>query len=133
MNLKKFVTTQFLSNYGDSRGFSFVIPSQIFSFLETVQEMHIVQLLPDAIRGNHYHQHRKEVLIVVYKDDWLWGWQQLDASVPQQQIFSGQGAVLITLEAQTVHAIKNIGQHNITVVSCSNLALMDTVRQVIME
>jgi dTDP-4-dehydrorhamnose 3,5-epimerase-like enzyme len=122
-----------LTNYGDKRGFSFVMPPLVFSFLENLQEMHVVQLLPDTIRGNHYHQQRKEVLVVFYQDEWLWVWQQVNDSVPQQQIFTGQGAVLITLEAKTVHALKNIGQHNLTVISCSNLNVMDTVRQVIVD
>lgn len=122
-----------LTNYGDNRGFSFVIPTQVFGFLETVQEMHVVQLLPNAIRGNHYHQQRKEALIVLYEDQWLFAWQEANAEASQQHIFTGQGAVLITLPANTVHALKNIGQHNLTAISYSNLDLMDTVRKVILE
>jgi dTDP-4-dehydrorhamnose 3,5-epimerase-like enzyme len=120
-----------LTNYGDDRGFCFTIPAQAFDFLGHVQEMHVVQLLPGAIRGNHYHQQRKEALIVFYEDEWLLAWQKPNEGDAQQQIFSGQGAVLITLEPNTIHALKNTGHQNITAISCSNLNVMDTVRQVL--
>lgn len=133
MTLKNSVIIQTLTNYGDSRGFSFVIPTQVFSFLGNVQEMHVVQLLPNTIRGNHYHQKRKEAVIVLFDDDWLLAWQEPDADESQQQIFTGRGAVLISLEAQTVHTLKNIGQHNLIAISYANLNIMDTVRKVILE
>ncbi len=122
-----------LANYGDQRGFCFILPPQVFDFLGAVQEMHVVELLPDAIRGNHYHQQRKEALIVVYEDDWLFAWQDLTADVAQQQVFSGRGAVLIALQANMIHAVKNIGQRNVVAVSCSNLDVKDTVRQVLID
>jgi dTDP-4-dehydrorhamnose 3,5-epimerase-like enzyme len=122
-----------LTNYGDQRGFCFTLPPQVFNFLGTVQEMHVVELLPNAIRGNHYHQQRKEALIVVYEDDWLLAWRDLTADVAQQQVFSGRGAVLIALQANTAHAVKNIGQRKLVAVSCSNLDVMDTVRLVLIE
>lgn len=133
MSLSDLEMIQPLTNYGDKRGFCFTIPSQVFSFLGNVQEMHVVQLLPDAIRGNHYHQQRKEAVIVLYEDDWLFAWQEPNADESQQRIFTGSGAVLISLAAQTVHTLKNIGQHNLIAISYANLNVMDTVRKVIVE
>jgi dTDP-4-dehydrorhamnose 3,5-epimerase-like enzyme len=121
-----------LNNYADNRGFCFVLPAEVFDFLGTLKEMHVVQLLPDAVRGNHYHQQRKEALLVIYEDNWLFAWQPPNAQI-QQQIFSGQGAVLITLEANTAHTLKNTGKHNLFAVSCANLEVMDTVRQVLIH
>lgn len=133
MSLSNLEMIHALTNYGDNRGFSFVIPTQVFSFLGNVQEMHVVQLLPNAVRGNHYHQQRKEAVIVLFDDEWLFAWQEPNADESQQRIFTGSGAVLISLEAKTVHALKNIGQHNLTAISYSNLNVMDTVRKVIVE
>ena len=97
------------------------IPDDTFrKFLPAVREMHIVSVEPGMIRGNHYHTHSNEVLIVQHRDDWLFAWKEDGKDVSRQQ-FSGQGATLFWLPAGLTHAVKNTGSTPLEILSCSNV------------
>jgi UDP-2-acetamido-2,6-beta-L-arabino-hexul-4-ose reductase len=110
-----------LSVGNDSRGIKLQIPDETFrEFLPVVREMHIVSVEPGMIRGNHYHTHSNEVLIVQHRDDWLFAWTEDGKDVSSQQ-FSGQGATLFWLPAGLTHAVKNTGSTPLELLSCSNV------------
>jgi len=98
-----------LPNHGDARGFSFVVPDEALAFLNVLGNVHFAATKPGAVRGNHYHLHRREATIVLPGCKWSLHWAENSKSDPQHQEFDGNAAVLLLLSPQTVHAIRNDG------------------------
>ena len=118
--LGKGITCYPLTNGGDSRGDSFNLPPRAFQFIGDIKEEHIATIEPDAIRGNHYHVGRKEFIIVLFQDSWIFAWDQGKGTIPDKKIFTGNGAVLIEIDSENSHAIKNIGNQKLTIIAVSN-------------
>ena len=59
-------TIKDIDNRGAERGASFSFPQEIFDFLGNVDEVHMAEIVPGAVRGNHYHRSKKEVLVIWY-------------------------------------------------------------------
>jgi len=135
--LGKGITCYALSNGGDSRGDSFHLPPRAFQFIGNIEEAHIATIAPDAIRGNHYHVGRKEFIIVLFHDSWILAWDQGKGTVADKKEFTGNGAVLIEIESENSHAIKNIGNEMLTVIAVSNtvsdISNTDTFKHVILS
>jgi dTDP-4-dehydrorhamnose 3,5-epimerase-like enzyme len=69
-----------LEDYGDIRGALFNVSEVDMVFLDTIENIHFGKIRPNSIRGNHFHDQRKEILIVVYLDRWTLAWAQKDSS-----------------------------------------------------
>lgn len=126
-----------LSNGGDSRGNSFHLPPRAFQFIGNMKEAHIATIVPNAIRGNHYHVGKKEFIVVLFQDSWILAWDQGKGSEPDKKVFTGKGAVLIEIDSGNSHAIKNIGNQMLTVIAVSNKVSEtnnnDTFKQVVLS
>lgn len=137
VKLGRGITCYALRNGGDSRGDSFHLPSKALHFLGTVEEAHIATIAPDAIRGNHYHVGKRECLIVLFQDSWIFAWDEGTGAVPDKKEFPGKGAVLIAIDSKKSHAIKNIGKQVLTVIAVSNKASdtnnNDTIKNVVLS
>ncbi len=111
---------QSIDNHQDLRGDSFYIPTEAFDFIGRTDEMHFATVLPGAIRGNHYHAGKNECIVLVFSDRWHLEWKTLEAADVNKQDFEGKGALLIKIQSEVVHAIKNTGTTPLELVSFSN-------------
>lgn len=109
-----------LEDSGDERGSSFAPGTAWISFLGKVDDAHITTLLPGCVRGNHYHIHRREVLVVLFTDEWQLAWDQGAETGVATRRFSGAGAVLVEVDPLASHAIANSGKSPIWIVGLSN-------------
>jgi oxalate decarboxylase/phosphoglucose isomerase-like protein (cupin superfamily) len=108
-----------LSSQGDERGVSF--SDQMWkTFLQRVKDIHIATIRPGAVRGNHYHRERREVLFVMYFDDWSFHWEAEAGGSFLQRRFRGSGCVTITVEPEISHAVRNDGRVDLFMVGVSD-------------
>src|SRR5580704_6721988 len=90
---------------GDSRGHSFTLPNECFTFLSAIRDVHVATVNPTAIRGNHYHLKRREVLCIFYEDAWSLHWDSGSDTELQHETFSGCGMVVVEVERAASHAV----------------------------
>lgn len=74
-----------------------------------VGECHLATVRPGAVRGNHYHPRRREVLAVLYSDRWTLLWDDGEGTPVQSRTFEGSGAVLMDADPLCAHAVRNDG------------------------
>jgi len=126
-----------LEDYGDIRGALFNVSEVDMVFLDTIENIHFGKIRPNSIRGNHFHDQRKEILIVVYLDRWTLAWAQKDSSETTEKIFKESGAVLIKINSEVAHAVKNDGKKDLDIISLSNRMFSeenpDTFSKILME
>lgn len=98
-----------LKDSGDARGSSFSVPAELFAGPFPVADMHVATIEPGAVRGNHYHAERREVLIILAADRWSLHWDEGADTSARQREFTDPGAVLVTVPPGMSHAIRNDG------------------------
>ncbi|MHC4259657.1 MAG: polysaccharide biosynthesis C-terminal domain-containing protein [Planctomycetota bacterium] len=108
-----------LKNNGDERGFSYKTRREAFDYIGKVEDVHIASIDSGKIRGNHYHIDRKECIIILYSDSWVFAWESEDVSVGEKKQFSGCGCILIKIKSNVTHAIQNIGKLPIYILAFS--------------
>lgn len=117
-----------LEDRDDGRGSAFYLPDEALGWLGGVEEMHLVTIRPGAIRGNHVHHRRREVIVVRSEGPWELAWRvPAGASgesgeggeVERRRFEEGQG-VLVCVEPGVAHALKNLGDRELVVASCSS-------------
>lgn len=94
---------------GDARGGSFSVPAELLSGRFPVADIHVAMFEPGAVRGNHYHAVRQEILVVMANDRWSLHWDEGAGTPVQHRQFTGPGVVLVTIPAGMSHAIRNDG------------------------
>jgi dTDP-4-dehydrorhamnose 3,5-epimerase-like enzyme len=109
-----------LNDTGDNRGASFTLPADILSFLPKIADVHVSTILPGAIRGNHFHTRRLEVILVTYESAWELHWDEGDNSAPQRTEVSGRGLAAIEVEPFASHAIRNTGDRTLLLTAFSS-------------
>jgi dTDP-4-dehydrorhamnose 3,5-epimerase-like enzyme len=98
-----------LKDSGDARGSSFGVSAELFAGPFPVADMHVATIEPGAIRGNHYHAARREILVIMAVDRWSLHWDEGADTPVQRHEFTGPGAVLVTVPSGMSHAIRNDG------------------------
>lgn len=98
-----------LRDSGDTRGSSFSVPAELFAGAFPVADMHVATIAPGAIRGNHFHAVRREMLVIIATDRWSLHWDEGADTPVRQRKFTGPGAVLIRVPTGMSHAIRNDG------------------------
>jgi oxalate decarboxylase/phosphoglucose isomerase-like protein (cupin superfamily) len=109
-----------LCDSGDARGSSYAVPTALLHGQFPVGDMHIATIEPRAVRGNHYHAVRREILVVMATDRWSLHWDEGADTAVRQRNFDGPGAVLITVPIGMSHAIRNDGTVPIRMVGMSD-------------
>jgi dTDP-4-dehydrorhamnose 3,5-epimerase-like enzyme len=109
-----------LENYGDIRGALYNIPDTDMQFFDKIQNIHFGKICPNSIRGNHYHHHSKEMLIISYSDSWTLAWAKKDSVEISKKEFTGSGTVLIKVNEGVVHSVKNNGDKDLEIIALSN-------------
>src|SRR5579884_2991575 len=110
-----------LSDTGDSRGSNFTAPQSCLDFLGSVKDVYIATVRPGAIRGNHYHHDRREVLCVLYADQWSLHWDSGAGTEIRSEAFSGTGTILVEIEPLASHAVRNDGGADVRLIALSNV------------
>jgi hypothetical protein len=98
-----------LSDSGDARGSSHSVPAEVFSGHFPLADMHIATIEPGAVRGNHFHAVRRELLVIMAADRWSLHWDEGEGTPVQQRSFGGLGAVVVTVPIGMSHAVRNDG------------------------
>ena len=114
------VSITVLTDRGDERGSSFSVDHKWSDFLPSAVDLHLTTLHPGAIRGNHFHKIRKEVIVILHKDEWTLRWDLGIGSPVEQRRFTGGGAVLLTVEPLVSHAIINSGGQDLYAVALTD-------------
>jgi len=109
-----------LRNHGDSRGYSFAMPSEGFDFVRQIADMHLASTAPGAVRGNHYHVSKHEAIVVLPGSDWSLHWDEGQGTASQHRQFDGKVAVLVLVSPGTSHAVRNDGVERLWLVACSS-------------
>lgn len=103
---------------GDPRGLAFTVSPQTLADLGGVADMHLTTVRPGAVRGNHLHARKREVLVVLHRDEWELHWED-SAKVRQRRVFGGGGGVTLTVQPSIPHAIRNTGTEDLIVAGLS--------------
>ena len=87
-----------------------------------IKDVHIAEIKPGQIRGNHYHSKRGEYITVVYTGDWSLHWDTGEGTAVSHKRFDGSGAVLITPPLNWSHAVRNDGDGSLWIFVASDQA-----------
>jgi oxalate decarboxylase/phosphoglucose isomerase-like protein (cupin superfamily) len=109
-----------LGNNGDVRGFSFTAPPEAFDFLGHIADMHLASTLPGAVRGNHYHSRRREVIVILPGPAWSLYWDEGEGTAARHRSFAGSSAVLVLVSPGSSHAVRNDGAGPLWLVASSS-------------
>jgi dTDP-4-dehydrorhamnose 3,5-epimerase-like enzyme len=116
------VTFEPLPESTDGRGESFSLLSDALATMDKVLDVHIASVRPGAVRGNHYHSVKTELITVVYSDDWTFYWDTGVGSEIRRREFTGRGAVAVSVPRDWSHAVKNEGASDLWLFNLSDLA-----------
>lgn len=120
MNSMQNIEIKRLENYGDKRGALYNISDTDMQFLDKIRNIHFGRISPGSIRGNHYHHQTKEILIIIYSDTWTLAWAKKESLEISKKKFSGSGTVLIKLNEEIAHSVKNNGEKDLEIIALSN-------------
>jgi mannose-6-phosphate isomerase-like protein (cupin superfamily) len=109
-----------LPDTGDGRGSSFGPPPELFATAFPVGDLHLSTIVPGAIRGNHFHLRRHEVLAVMASGPWSLHWDSGADTPVQSRSFDGARAVLVTVPLGVSHAVRNDGTTALHLVGLSD-------------
>jgi dTDP-4-dehydrorhamnose 3,5-epimerase-like enzyme len=109
-----------LPNNGDARGFSFSPPSEAFDFLVRIADLHLASTAPGAIRGNHYHMHKREAIIFLPGAAWSLHWDEGEGTALQHRSFDGSISLMVLISPGCSHAVRNDGEKTLWLVACSS-------------
>jgi dTDP-4-dehydrorhamnose 3,5-epimerase-like enzyme len=109
-----------LLDSADIRGHSFTVPTQALEFVGEIRDIHIASMLPNAIRGNHYHQRRREAIVIIHDGDCSVHWQEPASSEIHHQSLAKAGSHLVLIPAEISHAVRNDGSQELWIVALSS-------------
>ena len=85
---------------------------------EAVGDLHLVSLQPGAVRGNHYHEHATE-WIVLFGGAASVAWRTLATGELQVEAVAAKTPVVFEIPAGVAHAIRNDADEPIYLLSLS--------------
>ncbi|MHA6621010.1 polysaccharide biosynthesis C-terminal domain-containing protein [Pseudonocardia sp. DLS-67] len=109
-----------LDNTTDARGLSYSVLWEQLKCIGSIADMHIAEIEPGSIRGNHYHAKRGEIIAVVFRDRWSLHWDEGEGTDRHVRNFDGVGAVAVIPPRGWSHAVKNDGKENVLIVASSD-------------
>lgn len=105
-----------LEDHDDGRGAAFYPPPEFLEWLGGVAEVHLVTARRGAIRGNHLHRRRRELILVRSTGPWELAWRPPGGDIARRT-FRAPGAVLLAVEPETAHAIRNLHDEELLIVA----------------
>ena len=109
-----------LPDRDDGRGAAFHFDAETLRWLAGVADVHVVEIAPGKVRGNHRHRARREVAFVRHRGAVEVAWQAPGGGPIERRTFEGHGGFLARIESGTLHAFRNSGAGRVEVVSMSN-------------
>jgi oxalate decarboxylase/phosphoglucose isomerase-like protein (cupin superfamily) len=106
----------------EERGLSVSVLSEYLRAIGPVEDVHIAAIRPGAVRGNHFHTRKQELIAVAYQDRWSLHWDRGAGSAPQRRDFTGAGGVVIRPPVGWSHAIRNDSDSDLWIVALSDRA-----------
>lgn len=119
-NCGSLVQIQEVDDNGDERGHSYCLPHGHLNAFASAKDVHIASIWPGKVRGNHYHMHKTERLIVFSGDTWTLYWDNGPGSKTNERHFSGAKLTVLTIEPGAAHAILNTGTRELVFVGLSD-------------
>lgn len=104
----------------DRRGWSFALDANSYVALPTTQHIHFASIRPLAVRGNHYHAVRNEIIVVFPGAPWELYWDTGASTAVNKRIFEGSKGVAVIVPLGWSHAIRNPGEVDICIASISD-------------
>lgn len=101
----------------DPRGTILMLDAEIEAFLGAVKSAHAGTVLPGALRGDHYHLARKEILLAMPGAAWTLYWDDGEGQPRQTRRFDGGGMVLVRIPPGSAHAIASDGEGTLSFIS----------------
>ena len=108
-----------LADTGDARGSSFGPPPGLFAERFPLADVHLTTVVPGAVRGNHFHLERHELITVMSAGPWSLHWDDGDGTPVRTRDF-GAGAVLIRVPLGASHAVRNDGTTPLQVIGMTD-------------
>ena len=107
----------------DTRGLSLSVAAKSLGELDGIRDIHIAEIRPGQVRGNHYHLRRTELIAVAYDGSWSLHWDTGPNTPTETRSFTGTGGMLISAPRTWSHAIRNDGVSSIWIVALSDIEL----------
>jgi dTDP-4-dehydrorhamnose 3,5-epimerase-like enzyme len=104
----------------DSRGWSFALDDQSCSALSAAKNIHFASIRPLAVRGNHFHVSRSEVIIVLPGAPWEVFWDTGEGTSINRRLFDGLKGVAVKFPPLWSHAIRNPGKADVFIAAISD-------------
>jgi hypothetical protein len=111
-----------LNNARDGRGFSFTMPPEPLDFVGRIADVHVASTAPGAVRGNHFHLHKRDAIIFFPWTTWSLHGDEVEGMPSQHRSFSGASAVLVLVSPGSSHTVRNDGAAPLWLVACSSEA-----------
>lgn len=116
----------------DHRGLSFSIVEDQLRAMGPIRDVHIAEIRPGEIRGNHYHAKRGEHITIVHGGAWSLHWDTGEGTTVNRRDFTGSGAVLVTPPLNWSHAVRNDGDSSVWIFVTSDQPYDgDAIRRVV--
>ena len=109
-----------IASHGDARGSSHCLPAEALNFLGGVTDVYLASTAPGAIRGNHYHVRKRQVLVLLPGTAWSIFWDEGEGTVIQHRSFDGSCAVMVSISPGASQAIRNDGNLPLWLVAFSS-------------
>lgn len=113
------VEVRVLADEGDERGRAWQVGSGV-GFLGAIEDVHLMTLNHGHVRGNHFHRHKREILLVEHEGPWTLFWDDGAAGEPRERDFEEAGVVAILIPPGCAHAVENRGAEPIRIVAISD-------------
>jgi oxalate decarboxylase/phosphoglucose isomerase-like protein (cupin superfamily) len=111
-----------LQNRGDARGVSFSPPAEALAFLGRLADLYVASTLQGEVRGNHFHLHKRQVIVVLPGTAWSLHFDQGEGTPVEHRRFDGGMAVLVLVAPGASQAVRNDGEQTLWMVVGSSEA-----------
>jgi dTDP-4-dehydrorhamnose 3,5-epimerase-like enzyme len=114
---------------GDERGASFPFPlgslgaqrDAGFGAPFELRDAHVAALRPGAVRGNHFHTRRREILVVLPGARWSLWWDHGEGTPVETASFDGSVPVAVLIAPLASHAVRNDDAHEMQILGLSDI------------
>ncbi len=116
----KIIQTKKIEFHSDCRGWSIKPISDERIRNENITNLHIVSIKPNAIRGNHYHLHMTEQILIIGGTCRITV-QDRKTNQKEEIIIENNAEMLLIFPPLLTHAIENIGSEMAYLFCYSNI------------
>ncbi|MFG1793395.1 hypothetical protein [Nocardia sp. NPDC049149] len=103
----------------DDRGLSFSILFPHLARIGRIRDVHIGEIRPGKVRGNHYHAIRQEIVAVIARGRWSLHWDTGAETLTHTRTFEA-GAIVVVPPRNWSHAVRNDGTESLWIVAASD-------------